>query len=250
MRSLKADLHTHTVASGHGYSTVFEMAQSAAVLGVELIGIADHGPGLPGGAHPYHFWNLKALPVEIEGVRVLKGVEANVVSEAGALDLPGEVLELLDFVGVGFHPGPTLEPGDADTNTRAMLAVLANPLVDMITHPGNDEFPVHLEPVVEAAARHGVILELNSHSFDPTGARASSMDREREMAAAAYAARAPMSIGSDAHYRDHVGRFDAALAVAEDLGIPTEYFVNRDAGSVISFLEQRRPRRYLHPRGA
>ena len=60
---LLADLHTHTLASGHAYSTLTENAQAARLKGLELIAITDHGPTVPQGAHPWYFWNLKAAPV-------------------------------------------------------------------------------------------------------------------------------------------------------------------------------------------
>ncbi len=61
---------------------------------------------------------------------------------------------------------------------------MANPLVDQITHPGNeDEFPLDLDAVVAAAVRYNVILELNDHSFDPHSSRVASTAREREFAA-------------------------------------------------------------------
>jgi len=249
MRGLRADLHTHTVASGHGFSTVGEMAASAAIVGLDLIAIADHGPGCPGGAHPYHFWNLKVLPSVLGGVRILKGIEANIMAEDGSLDLPEELLRMLDFVSVGFHPECGFDDGDVDRNTRALLGVLANPLVDAITHPGNDKYPVHLAPVVEAAVRHNVILELNAHSFDPLSSRAGSEAREREFAAAAFAAGAPLAIGSDAHFHLHVGRFEHALAIAEELGIGPDDLVNRDADTVLAFLTNRRERPRLHVGG-
>ena len=72
MIRLEADLHVHTVASGHAYSTVEEITREAARRGLTLVGITDHGPGLPGGAHQYHFWNLRILPEVLNGVRILK----------------------------------------------------------------------------------------------------------------------------------------------------------------------------------
>ena len=47
------DLHTHTIASGHAYGTVREMAQAAAERGVEILGITEHAPGIPGTAYPF-----------------------------------------------------------------------------------------------------------------------------------------------------------------------------------------------------
>jgi putative hydrolase len=127
---------------------------------------------------------------------------------------------------------------------------MANPNVDMISHPGNeDEFPVDMDVIVEAAVRHNVILELNDHSFAPTSARSASAHREREFAAAAHAAGAPMAIGSDAHYALHVGRFDAALAVAEEIGVDLNRLVNRDAKTTLAHLEAKRPRPRLEVGG-
>ena len=51
---LLADLHTHTVASGHAYSTLTENVHVARSRGMELVAVTDHGPRVPQGAqvHP------------------------------------------------------------------------------------------------------------------------------------------------------------------------------------------------------
>jgi len=221
--------------------------RAASAKGIELIAITDHGPSVPQGAHPWYFWNLKMLPSVLDGVRVLKGCEANVSADSeNGIDLPDLILEGLDFVAVGFHPTTGFDQLDRVRNTEALLRAMANPLVDQVTHPGNeDEFPLDLEAVVEAAVRNNVILELNDHSFDPHSARASCTHREREFAEAAVAAGAPVSIGSDAHYALHVGRFDAALAIAEEIGLAQERVVNRSAESVLAHLLGKRERTRL-----
>jgi putative hydrolase len=241
---LLADLHTHTIASGHAYSTVTELAHAARARGLELIAVTDHGPSVPQGAHPWYFWNAKVVPSMLDGVRILKGCEANPAPDTdNGIDLPDELLRLLDFVAVGFHPLTGFDDRDRARNTQTLLRVIANPFVDQITHPGNaEEFPLDLDAIVSAAAQHRVILELNDHSFAPTSARSAGSAREREFASAALAAGAPIAIGSDAHYALHVGRFDAAIAVAEELGIAQDRIVNRDAASVLEFLTGKRER--------
>lgn len=248
---LLADLHTHTTASGHAYSTVTENVRAAALKGIELIAMTDHGPSVPQGAHPWYFWNLKMVPSVLDGVRVLKGCEANVSAESdNGLDLPDLILEGLDFVAVGFHPLTGFDVPDRVRNTELLLEVMANPFVDQITHPGNeDEFPLDLGAIVDGAVRHNVILELNDHSFSPTSARSTSTAREREFATAALAAGAPVSIGSDAHYALHVGRFDAALEVAEQIGLTEDRIVNRSAKSVMEHLLGKRDRPRLDAGG-
>ena len=71
MMRLEADLHVHTVASGHAYSTVSEIVSAARTRGLGLVALLDHGPGCPGGAHPWHFWNMRVLPSTLDGVRIL-----------------------------------------------------------------------------------------------------------------------------------------------------------------------------------
>ena len=248
---LRADLHTHTLASGHAYSTAQELAVAAARAGLELIAITDHGPACPGAPEQWYFWNLKVLPSVLDGVRILKGVEANPAETESGVDLPDNILEQLDFVAVGFHPDTGFDQRDRERNTEALLRVIGNPLVDMITHPGNDhEFPLHLDTVVEAAARSAVILELNDHTFAPTSCRAASNHREREFAEAALAAGAPIAVNSDAHFASQVGRFDAAMTVAAEIGLAEERVVNRSADAVLEHLLARRPRPRLDHGGA
>jgi putative hydrolase len=248
---LLADLHTHSIASGHAYSTITENVRAASLRGLELIAITDHGPSVPEGAHPWYFWNLKMVPSVLNGVRVLKGCEANVSPDSdNGIDLPDLILEGLDFVAVGFHPTTGFDVPDRMRNTEVLLEVMANPLVDQITHPGNeDEFPLDLDAIVGAALRYNVILELNDHSFDPHSSRVVSTGREREFAAAALAAGATVSIGSDAHYALHVGRFDTALAVAEELGFSADRIVNRSGDAVLAHLLAKRARPRLDAGG-
>lgn len=232
----------HTVASGHAYSTVGEIASAAAANGVELVALTDHGPGCPGGAHPYHFWNLKALPSVLGGVRLLKGIEANVTDSDNGLDLEDEILELLDFVAVGFHPAAGFNEGDERRNTDALLRSMANPLVDMVTHPGNGNYPVDRDAIVAAAVEHDVLIEVNDFTFVGPGSRAAYVDGEREFAAAAARAGAKVAICSDAHFHLHVGRVDSALAAALEAGVTPEAIVNRDAASVLAHLTAKRER--------
>jgi len=247
-----ADLHTHTIASGHGYSTVTELAHVAASKSLELIAITDHGPSVPQGAHPWYFWNSKVIPSVLDGVRILKGCEASPSRETeNGIDLPDQLLELMDFVAVGFHPLTGFDQRDRAANTEVLLRVMANPNVDMISHPGNDdEFPLELDVIVDAAVSHRVILELNDHSFAATSARSSSAQREREFAVAALESGAPIAIGSDAHYALHVGRFDAAVEVAQQIGLTEDRLVNKDAASVLAFLLGKRPRPRLDVGGS
>jgi len=121
---------------------------------------------------------------------------------------------------------------------------MANPLIDQITHPGNDEeFPLDADVVVDAAA---------ASQRDPRAQQPQL--RPREFACELLGARtplraprptrpaAPVSIGSDAHYALHVGTFEAAIAIAEEFGFAEERIVNRDAAAVLAHLRAKRER--------
>ena len=113
----------------------------------------------------------------------------------------------------------------------------------MVTHPGNAEmYGIDPALVVDAAQEYGLILELNDHTFEPGGARAGASACERGIAKAALERGIAVAISSDAHYHGHVGRFDRALAVAEELGMDETAVVNRDAASVLAHLRARRSR--------
>ena len=81
------DLHTHTIASGHAYNSLREMAKGAAEKGLEVLGITEHGPKMPGSCHRIYFQNLKTVPRELYGVQLLLGAEVNIMDTDGTIDL-------------------------------------------------------------------------------------------------------------------------------------------------------------------
>ena len=81
------DLHTHTIASGHAYNTLYEMAQAAADNGLAVYGCSEHAPSMPGTCHEFYFTNFKVLPRVIRGVPVLMGAELNILDFEGHVDL-------------------------------------------------------------------------------------------------------------------------------------------------------------------
>ena len=58
MKKLIADMHMHTLVSGHAYGTIREMAATAGEKNLKLIGITEHAPGIPGTVDPFYYLNL------------------------------------------------------------------------------------------------------------------------------------------------------------------------------------------------
>lgn len=231
-----ADLHVHTVASGHAYSTVLEIARAAADKGLELIALTDHGPSMPGAPHAYHFTNQAAIPAELFGVRVLKGIEANVIDRQGKLDLDDFRLARLDMVAAGLHT--ICSPyGTVDENTEMMISAIKNPWVDIIVHPGNPEYPVREEDVVQAAAEYDVAIEINNSSL--TISRQGSRPHCDHIAALAKRYGAKMILGSDSHFAYSVGDFGAALQLLRENDISPDAVLNTSVAKIMAHLNRR-----------
>ena len=229
-----ADLHTHTIASGHAYSTVNELATAASQIGLKALAITDHGPALPGGPHRYHFCAMRFIPRTIAGVRILRGVEANVLDDQGTMDLEQALLEDLDYVMAGLHENCGYCGNDIDRNTRAVLAVMANPRVRCISHPGNPIFPLHYEEVVKAAVATGTALEINNSSLSLS--RKGSSENCRKIAGLCAALGAPIMVGSDAHIAQGVGVFDDALQLLARAGIVEGQVMNASLERLLAFV--------------
>jgi putative hydrolase len=232
---IRIDTHTHSLASGHAYSTIDDLARGGRRRGLVGFVLTDHGPALPGGTHPYHFGNLRILPPKIGGLFLFRGVEANIMDDEGTVDLKPAYLRRLDFVLAGFHEA-CFPPRDRGENTRALIAALGNPWVDGISHPGNPLFPVDYEAVVRAAAESGKALEINNSSFR---IRPGSAENCRLIALLCGKYRCPVSCGSDAHYRDDVGNFTRALALIRETALPPELVINRSLKSFREFSQTR-----------
>lgn len=235
-----ADLHIHTVASGHAYSTVLEVARAAADRGLAMIALTDHGPAMPGGPHAYHFSNQFCMPEEIYGVRVLKGVEANVMDRDGNLDLDEGRLAKMEIVLAGLHT--LCAPyGTVEENTAMMINAMKNPWVDAIVHPGNPEYLIDEEAVVRAAAEYGVALEINNSSL--TVSRRGSLPHCDHIAGLAKEFGCKILVGSDSHFAYSVGDFGAAVELVARNGIPAEQILNTSVDAVMAHLARRTNRK-------
>ncbi|QNO14398.1 phosphatase [Alkalicella caledoniensis] len=239
-----ADLHTHTISSGHAYSTIQEMAKGASDKGLEMLAMTDHGPKMPGAPHLYHFGNLRALPEEIHGVEILKGVEANILDQDGNIDVPEYFQRNLDIVLGGFHY-LCFDPGSVEENTKAAINAMKNSKIDILVHPGNPEFLIDPEKVVKAAKEHNVLIEINNSSLTHGGSRKGSFENCLEFAKEIVKNDWKVSLGSDAHISYDVGNFEKAYGLIENVGLTKDHIINTDIAKIKEFLRTRNRARYL-----
>ena len=138
------DVHTHTIASGHAYNTIKEMAQSASEKGLELLGITEHAMKMPGTCHSFYFANLKMLERKMFGVEMLFGVELNILNQDGEVDMEENLLKKMDIVIASMHI-PCFKSGTKEENTQTYLKVMENPYVNIIGHPDDGMNSWYLE---------------------------------------------------------------------------------------------------------
>lgn len=192
------DVHTHTVASGHAFSSLQEMVDAAAEKGLQILGITEHAPGIPGTCAPIYFRNLHVVPRHIKGVELLLGAELNIMDYKGTVDLDEAMLKMLDIRIAGLH-SLCFTPGTVEENTDAVIGAIRNPYVNIISHPGDGTALLQFEPIVLAAKECGTLLEINNSSLNPVRHKVMARKNNLEILRLCKQYEVPVILGSDAH---------------------------------------------------
>lgn len=219
------DLHTHTIASGHGYSTLKENIEMAQERGLKVLGLSEHAPGMPGGPDMMYFWNYKCIPRQYGELRLLCGVEANICDSAGALDVDDMTLQKMDYVIASMHT-PCYKGATARENTMAAIGAMKNPYVTILGHPDDARFPLDYDLLVRAAVEQRVALEVNNSSLHPLSARQGAAENICLMLEKCKKYGARIILGSDAHICYAIGDFTQAQELLDRLDFPKELILN------------------------
>lgn len=233
--NIRVDTHSHTVASTHAYSTVHEYFQQAKQKNLQMFSITEHGPQMPDSPHPWHFGNRHVLPRVVDGVALLRGIEANILPPTGGHDIPAGLLPYLDFAIASFHE-PVFAPSDQASHTRAMIATMQTGQCQIIGHPGNPNFPIDYVEVIKAAKDNNVLLEINNSSFSHS--RLGSEPNCLRILELIDSLDWKVVFASDAHVAYDVGNHQHSWACAQRIGFPISRIVNRDAPTFLQFLSQ------------
>ena len=219
------DLHTHTIASGHGYSTLQENIAEAQKQGLKYLGLSEHGPMMPGGPHIFFFSNFRCIPRQYGDLRLFCGVEANIMDYEGRLDLEEHMLKKMDYVIASMHI-PCVTPGSRAENTRASICAMQNPYVKILGHPDDSRYPLDYEELVRAAREEQVVLEVNNSSIHPDSPRSGARENIITLLDKCMKYQVPIILGSDSHISYTIGRFDSALEIMEEVQFPQELILN------------------------
>lgn len=230
-----ADLHTHTLASTHAYSSLTEMVRAASEKGLYALAITDHGVTMPGSPRDWYFSNLREVPLHYRGVLTLAGMEANVLDFEGTLDLTAKDGENLDWVVASIHhlPLENLKAPDVEKSTHLWMQVAKNPHVNVIGHSGDPLFAYDYNKVIPVFGENHKLVEINNHSFQ---VRRENCRNCLKIAMACKKYGVPIVVNSDAHFESQVGCFDQALQMLSEIDFPEELIINASAERLNDYL--------------
>ncbi|WP_317855892.1 phosphatase [Chakrabartyella piscis] len=232
------DLHTHTTESGHAYCTLMENINCGKQQGLLAYGVSEHAPAMPGTVSEMYFINFKVIPKEIDGIRILCGVEANIIDYDGNIDCSELICSKVDYMIASMH-SHCIPYGTVEENTRALIGAMENPIIKIIGHPDDSRYPIDYDQVVQAAVRTDTILELNNSSLHPLSARKNGLENIKLLISKCVEYGAKMIVNSDAHFCFDVGTFDAMEALLEEMNVPEGLIINTDISGLDYVLIKR-----------
>lgn len=233
---LIADLHMHTKGSDTLFDTLSIMTSIANKNGLRYIACTDHAPITSNKYTSWDFDEWEDIPKKLNEVRILRGVEADILDFKGNLSLGEETLFNLEIVLAALHTY-CIKPGTLKEHTEAYEAILCNPYVDILAHPGESFFPYDEEYIMKLAAEQGKGIELNSLSQknDPK-----SIQNQMNLIKLSKKYRTMLCVSSDAQKPSSIGEFDTIPATLSKEEIPVELVINSSEDNMEKFLEQRK----------
>jgi putative hydrolase len=235
------DYHLHSTYSD-GHSSVEEMVMAASLAGLEEVCLADHGPrnfavGVESAQTLLQIKEeIKSLREEYTGLQIYAGVEANIISLDGKLDVEREVIAKLDLLIAGLHSYvwpeglsdvPWILGNQAvkvfpfrknrlkNANTKALVEAIYRYEPDIISHPGL-KMEINIAEVGRACLEKDTLWEINAGHKHP------GYKEVREIARLGV----EFVVNSDAHFPESVGALDYGSWVLEKAGVSTQQIRN------------------------
>ena len=235
MKKISLDVHTHTIMSGHAYSSLQEMVVAAQQKNLDILGITEHAPGIPGTCNPIYFRNLHVVPRQMGNLRLLLGAELNILDTKGTLDLDEFYYKKLDIRIAGIHL-LCWEGGTIEENTQGMINAIRNPWTQIITHPGDGTAELLFEPIVLAAKESKTLLEINNSSLNPRRNKESALKNNLEILRLCKKYEVPVVLGSDAHISYSIGDFGFIWPLLQETEFPDKLIMNYEPERFLKYI--------------
>ncbi|MBL8866987.1 MAG: DNA polymerase/3'-5' exonuclease PolX [Planctomycetia bacterium] len=239
-KDIRGVFHNHTTASD-GTATLEQMALATKALGLEYFGVGDHSQSLTvaNGLSPARIkkqWaEIDELNKKLTGITILKGTECDIL-EDGSLDYSDELLAGFDYVVASVH---TLFGLDEAKQTARVCKALSHPAVTMLGHATGrlllrrDGYKIDLDKVLEAAATHGKMIEIN--------AQPDRLDLDWKYVKRAKELGIPLVINPDAHSTDDLALYVWGVDVARRGWLTkADVFNTKGVGDVMKELNRRK----------
>ena len=223
--NIQLDVHTHTIVSGHAFSTLTEMVTEAQRKKLKIFGITEHGPDFPGSCRPIYFWNYHCVPRQWGDMRLLLGAELNIMDTEGNLDKDDNYYQCLDIRIAGIHR-LCWKGGTREENTQGMINAIRNPWTNIISHPGDGTADLIFEPIVLAAKETGTLLEINNSSLKPCRGKLKARDNNIEILQLCKKLDVPVILGSDAHIHFDIANYENIYPLLHETDFPDELIIN------------------------
>ena len=254
MIKIKTDTHTHTLASGHAYSTIEENLRAGKEQGLELVGITDHFSSFFVPSTDFacfgFFINKKALPEVWHGVRLLFGAEVDIIDLKGNLfghDLyipyPNKngvkltyeegILNRLDYLIASVHYKDFAANSTVVENTELYIKALEHENVKILGHIVRSGLEFDIDEVVKAAKSLNKMIEINEASF---GHGETVRERCLKVALACAKYGTKIAVNSDAHSSFEIGKYPNTENFLDEIDFPVELIGNRDAETFLSTI--------------
>lgn len=233
-------MHTHTIASGHAYSSLQEMAKAASESGIKVLGITEHGPSIPNTCGRLYFKNAIVIPREMYGVKLLIGSELNILDIDGHIDGDEQMWQWLDIRIAGIH-SVCWKGGTTDQNTTGIINAIRNPYIHIISHPADGTAALNFEPIVQAAKDAHTLLEINSHSLHPKRNKTIARRNNLELLRLCKQMEVPVILGSDAHISFSVGNYEYVWPLIAEAEFPHQLIMNDKPTELFRYLNLRLP---------
>lgn len=235
---IRGVFHNHSNWSD-GADTLEQMAQAAADLGFEYLGIADHSQSLsiasglsPDRVRMQHS-EIDALNRKLKSIRIIKGSEVDILPD-GSLDYSDDILTSFEYVVASVH---THFQMSADDMTRRIIKAIEHPHVTMLGHATGrlllrrEGYKVDLDRIIEAAAANGKMIEINAQPL--------RLDLDWVYCKRAKALGVPLVINPDAHRVGELGLYRYGVDVARRGWLEkNDVFNTRPLTDVLKYLDR------------
>lgn len=221
-----ADLHTHSISSGHCTTdTITDLIKAARGMGLQILGISEHGPATPGSAKPSYFRGLTLASHNRQGLHVVYGVELNITNIMGDVDLNDSILSSLDYAIISIH-SPMLTPYKYKDFTDTYINAMNHPKVKFLGHIDDSRFPVNYERLLKKAKENSIYPEINNCSLMPNAYRKECHENSRKILEICKKIELPILLSSDSHGKTDVGNMKYIYPLLDASDFPHHLILN------------------------